>query len=91
MSRFRVGDVVEIVDHPLFVNKHCRKYIGHVGALLEHMGDGYWLVDGATEAVNRRTCEHHECTLRLRRPPSWDQWITDTRDVERECKEGQPA
>jgi hypothetical protein len=70
MSQFKVGDVVEIVDTPDFVNPHCRKYIGHVGALKRDCGNGYWRVAGAVKATNKRPCEHHESTLRLKRPPS---------------------
>ncbi len=91
--KFRVGDLCEIVapDSPLYHGRECV-----VTALAQWMDDVVYCESGKDaqpgmfytifipEGGRAYALEHE---LRLKRPPSWDSWIHDTRDVEREHKQ----
>lgn len=43
---FKVGDLVEVIDGPQFMNELCREFIGHVGRISrEALRPGFWRVD----------------------------------------------
>lgn len=97
MAKFKVGDVVEIlwVANPQFAYE-----VGSVGTVVK-ANVRYWL-NGNTLATSddgiylaEYDTREHWCyvpdQLRLKRPPSWDQWLSDTSSVKDERPETEPV
>lgn len=94
MSKFRVGDVCEIVrtDGP-----YCAHYIGTevkitmVGVSGWNGPDKHWYVGNRTEPplLNKsgNPILWRDDELRLKRPKAWDKWLTDTQFVSQESEE----
>lgn len=83
MSKFRVGDVCIYIDeaaNPKMVNAECVI----VGLCDENTGDHLCEFPGFPSPISTGLWACFGYQLRLKRPPSWDKWITDTREVERE-------
>lgn len=89
MSRFRVGDVCELVN-PTGA-RWMEKHVGLTVVILGvrdtgfgptsiAFGDTVYALEGAPKRLEYL----EERYLRLRRPPSWDTWLYTTKDVERE-------
>lgn len=84
MSKFRVGDVV--VGDGFTYAVWCN---GAEGTVVGHERKGRFLDGRDSLAVDVRWADGRvngadvKC-LRLKRPPSWDKWLYDTREVERE-------
>lgn len=82
--KFKPGDLCVIVSaraYPDFVGREC---------VLSHRDEyfGEWILefaDGARPSPDGYYTLPDRC-LRLKRPPSWDAWIFDTRDVEYEAR-----
>lgn len=79
--KFRAGDVCEVVP----ARAAAIPYVGLIVTIAGHVlttrkGLEFYTV----QELSPHWFAHDE--LRLLRPPSWDSWITDTRDVERESK-----
>jgi hypothetical protein len=82
--KFKRGDVCEIIDGPGF--RRLRSLIGDECVVV-----GPWPGEQTTPPsyvidVGGYLCGAYEHLLRLKRPPSWDKWIFDTRDVKHETK-----
>jgi Neuraminidase (sialidase) len=83
--KFRVGDVCEIIFSTCGnAGKECTI----VRDLLLHPRSGELVytieVHGSPSGHKHGLWSALPSSLRLKRPPSWDSWITDTREVENE-------
>ena len=94
--KFKVGDLCVIVATPGC--SFCQPYHGMqctVGKLIVQPETPEWVrcctLQPFTEPVYGVDCANgqrlaiEESQLRRRRPPSWDKWIFDTRDVQDEA------
>lgn len=98
MGRFRVGDVCVFTESAIY-GLTGQKASGLECTVIDGLKTRWMWPPGEDRACYEVMCEQlashallaEPYELRLRRPPSWDRWLYDTRDVERECKEWQPA
>lgn len=86
--KFKVGDVCEIVLDES-ISQYWRSSHGAIVTIVAlakpACGHNYYLTD--LFHGGRRDVEVREDLLRLKRPPSWSQWIYDVSQIEHENKQ----
>lgn len=90
MSKFRVGDVCEIIDTSLVYRHLIGLECSIVDESFEPESDWIIEINGEPPPNGKRWGITSRC-LRLKRPPGWDKWIGDTRHVRHESLDGVPA